>query len=451
VGGVVEEDEALLSEVANLVEKPTAVRGTYDDVFLELPEQVLISVMKRHQRAFPVQRGDSLLPYFILVRNGGEEHLDIVTRGNEQVIGARFADAAYFIRRDLEHPLESFIPRLDTLTFQTELGSMLDKTRRVERLTGILAKDLELGSEEKKIALRAAQLSKADLVSYMVVEMTSLQGEMGREYAKHQGEPESVAQAILDHYLPRFAGDRMPSSIPGLIIGIADRMDTLVGLFAAGIQPTGARDPFAMRRTAIGLIQNLIAHEVRFDLHRGLKLAAEGLPIEASEEEIQASVDFIVAREQGHFLREGYRHDAVESVLAAQGYDPAGAAQALEALEKWRARQDWDEILQAYARCARITRAEKEIYTVDPKRFVEKGERSLFKELGWAEKATRESGSVDDFFSAFTPLIPIITTFFEDILVMADEKELRDNRLGLLQRIVALAVGVMDLSRLEGF
>ncbi len=377
--------------------------------------------------------------------------MDIVTRGNEQVIGARFADAAYFIRRDLEHPLESYLPRLDTLTFQAQLGSMLDKTERVEQLTKILAKDLGLKSGHKKIALRAARLSKADLVTQMVIEMTSLQGEMGREYARHSGEPEGVAQAILEHYLPRFAGDRMPTSIAGLVVGIADRLDTLVGLFAAGIQPTGARDPYAMRRTAIGLVQILISHELRFDLRRGLAIAAEGLPIQATEKDIQASMDFIATRQQVHFLGEGYSHDAVESVLAAQAYDPAGAARALAALETWRSREDWNEILQAYARCARITRAEKEIYALDPKLFVEEGERSLFKELERAEGAKRERGSVDDFLSAFVPVIPVITTFFEDVLVMTEEEELRNNRLGLLQRIVALANDVLDLSKLEGF
>ena len=451
VKGALEGETDLLAEVANLVEKPTALRGEFETKFLALPMPVLISVMKKHQRYFPVEKEGALLPYFIAVRNGGEEHLDIVTRGNEHVIRARFADADYFFRRDLEKPLEEYLPRLSTLTFQADLGSMLEKTERIERLVELLADQLELKAEEKKTAVRAAHLAKADLATLMVIEMTSLQGEMGGEYALRSGETAEVAQAIREHYLPRFQGDRMPESDAGYIVGLADRLDSLMGLFAAGIQPSGASDPFAMRRIAIGLVQLLISKQIRFDLSEGLMMAAGGLPLDASKEHLQSCLDFVVARLEMLLRSEGAAHDAVDAVLAAQGRDPAGAAAAVEELDQYRQRKDWDEILQAYARCVRITRDLDVVYSANPDKLIESAEKSLFDELQTAEKKSQEPGSVVDFFEAFIPMIPAISLFFDEVLVMADDEELRCNRLGLLQRIVALADGVLDLSKLEGF
>jgi glycyl-tRNA synthetase len=451
VKGKVVEDPNLLVEVTNLVEKPTALRGSFDEVYLDLPAQVLASVMKKHQRCFPVERDDELLPYFITVRNGGAEHLDVVARGNEHVIQARFADAAYFIQSDLQHSLEDFLPRLDTMTFQAILGSMLDKVSRIERLTAILADEFSLSSKKKKTALRAAQLSKADLATQLVVEMTSLQGEMGREYAIRSREPKEVAEAILEHYLPRFAGDRLPETMAGLVVGIADRLDTLSGLFAAGLQPTGAKDPFALRRAAIGLVQIIMRHGIRLDLRKWINQASAGLPIEASNEAMERCMDFIVARQQAFLLSEGYSHDAVEAILAEQGHDPSGTLQAVEALDKWRAKDNWQSILQAYARCARITRDEAIVDRFQPDLLMEDGERTLHSAYEKAVGKSRSPGSVDDFFSTFTQMIPAINRFFDEVLVMTEDQKLRDNRLGLLQRIVALADSVMDLSKLEGF
>jgi len=273
VGGVCLEDPDLLAEVANLVEAPVAIRGSFDSSFLNLPHEVLVSVMKKHQRYFPVVSNaqastteskqvkailtrDSLLPYFIAVSNGGSKSLDIVTEGNEHVIRARFADADFFVREDLKKPLESYLPRLDTLIFQAKLGSMLDKTHRIISLVRDLSKIIGLSKNDTATAVRAAELCKADLATKMVVEMTALQGQMGGYYALQSGEPEEVAQAISDHYLPRFSGDRMSTSIPGLVVGIADRLDSLVGLFAADLAPSGNKDPFALRRTALGLVQS---------------------------------------------------------------------------------------------------------------------------------------------------------------------------------------------------
>ena len=450
VGGAVPPDAELLAEVANLVETPTALRGRFDETYLALPRQVLIAVMKKHQRTFPVEKDGRLLPYFIAVRNGGSEGLESVAHGNEQVIRARFADAAYFIRRDLEQPLEAFLPRLSSLTFQTRLGSMFDKSGRIEQLVTRLSDELGLSPEESKTAGRAAHLAKADLATQMVIEMTSLQGEMGREYALRAGETPEVAEAILEHHLPRFPGDRTPSSLAGLTVGLADRLDTLMGLFAIGMQPSGAKDPFALRRAAISLAQMLISHGLRYDLRRGLHRAALGLPLQVEPLAEAECLAFIVGRLRG-LLEPNHRYDVVEAALAAQGHDPAGAAQAVEALEAWVARPDWPATLQAYARCVRITRDQEETYPVDPGRLLEPAEKELYAALAAAEATERRPGAVDDFLGALQPMIPAISRFFEDVLVMADDPALRANRLGLLQRLASLSDGVADLSRLEGF
>ncbi|RPI84007.1 MAG: glycine--tRNA ligase subunit beta [Chloroflexi bacterium] len=457
-GGSIRSDPGLLAEVNNLVEAPAVLHGSFDRSYLDLPGEVLISVMKKHQRYFPVYQRQTaseqeakLLPYFIAVRNGDHEGMDLVIEGNDHVIRARFADAAFFIKDDLKRPLESYLPRLGTLMFQVKLGSMLDKTNRIVSLVDELSPQIGLAEEADDVAHRAAELCKADLATKMVVEMTSLQGIIGRYYALHSGEAEAVAQAIFEYYLPRTSGDILPSSRTSLLVGIADRLDTLMGLFAAGMAPTGAKDPFAQRRAALGLVQGLIGLDVYFDLRLGLDAAANTLPIQSSPESKAACLEFIVERLRNLLLENGKRHSVVDAVLEEQGYNPARAAAAVDELEKWVVRPDWHTILPAYARCVRITRDQKQVYEVKPDAFVEPAEKDLYAALQKAEAVERSPSSVDDLLNAFMPMIPAIDRFFEEVLVMTEEAELRSNRLGMLQRIAALADGVADLSKLEGF
>ncbi|GAP09735.1 glycyl-tRNA synthetase, tetrameric type, beta subunit [Bellilinea caldifistulae] len=445
-------DENLLDEVTGLVEAPAALRGSFDEAHLQLPAEVLISVMKKYQRYFPVYKTDgSLLPYFIVIRNGDERFKEVVVDGNEQVIRARFADAAFFIQEDLKQPLEAFLPRLHTLTFQVKLGSMLDKTQRIERLVEQLISTVGLKDEQAAAARRAAHLCKADLVTNMVIEMTSLQGLMGRYYALHSGESPAVAQAIFESYLPRYAGDDYPQSPAGLLVGMADRLDTLAGLFAAGLAPSGTKDPFAQRRAALGLVQNLIHWNLDFDLRAGLQAAAKGLPIPASPESLQTCLEFIIGRLQSYLLEEGYRYDVIAAVLAEQGHNPAAAFRAVQQLQQWVQREDWNRILPAYARCVRITRDQQETFSIEPDALVEDAEKALLSALLQAETTPRRSGSVEDFFNVFLPMIPVINHFFDEVLVMSEDAVQRANRLGMLQRIAGLARGVADFSRLEGF
>ncbi len=451
VGGQAASDPALLLEVADLVEAPDGVRGSFDPDHLALPREVLISVMKKHQRYFPVEREGALLPYFIAITNGKKDGKDLVIEGNEHVLRARFADAAFFFNEDQKQPLEAYLPRLATLTFQAELGTMLDKTNRLHELVQDLAMQLGFDAETTVVARRAAQLCKADLVTRMVIEMTSLQGVMGRYYALHSGEPEPVATAILEHYLPRTAGDQAPKTLAGLAVGLADRLDTLVGLFAAGLVPSGARDPFGLRRAALGIVGNLIEWDLDFDLRAGLAAAGRHLPIPLTADGVEACLNFIIERLRNYLLERGYRYDVVDAILAAQGANPARAVRGVKALTMWVARADWGSILPAYARCVRITRDQAERFAVDVDLFVEPMEKDLYESLLMAESTPRAAGSVDDFLTAFLPMIPAINRFFDEVLVMTEAEDLRRNRLGMLQRIASLAEGVADMSRLEGF
>jgi glycyl-tRNA synthetase len=447
-------DADLLAEVNNLVEAPTALMGAFDEKHLNLPTEVLVSVMKKHQRYFPLRKANGeLLARFITIRNGDRQHLDSVTFGNEQVVQARFADANFFISQDLQHKLEDLLPRLKTLTFHLKLGSMLDKTRRIQQITKNLAEPLQLSGDEKQTALRAAELCKTDLVSHMVTEMTSLQGIMGRYYALKSGENAAVGLAIEEHYYPRFSGDHSPTSRAGLAVGLADRLDSLAGLFAVGNAPTGTKDPFGLRRAAIGLVQNLIGAGIDFDLRRGLVFAAEALvgTVEFQAEKQKECLMFIIGRLENLLLDQQYAHDAVAAILAEQGHTPFLAFQAIQQLSAQIKEKDWISILPAYARCVRITRDLKSTYALHPETLSEPAEKELADGLLKAKGQTHRAGSVDDFLKAFKPLIPAINQFFDKVMVMVKDESVRQNRLALLQEIANLAAGVADFSKLEGF
>lgn len=447
-----EQDSSLLNEVANLVEAPTALLGNFSKEHLALPPEVLVGVMKKHQRYFPVKDGlGKLMAHFITIRNGGSQHLDIVANGNEEVIEARFADASFFMREDNKHSIDEFIPRLDTLVFHPKLGSMLDKIGRIEKLTEILAKQLKLSEIDKSTALEAARLCKADLVTKMVVEMTALQGVIGRYYAIKSGKDALAAQAIEEHYYPRFAGDSSPASMPGLVVGLADRLDSLAGLFSVGMAPSGTKDPFGLRRAAIGLIQNLVDKGISLDLRESLKAASSLLPVPLNMELQQACLDFIFGRFENLLLEEGYRTDVVRAVLAEQAHNPAAAVADVKTLTQWTKRDDWNEILPSFARCVRITRDLKEKYSFDEKKLVETQERDLYNASEKVRKALGSDGTINGFVTSFVQIVPIINNFFETILVMDKDQAVRENRLALLQEIAGFTKGKADFSKLEGF
>jgi len=299
---------------------------------------------------------------------------------------------------------------------------------------------------------RAANLCKADLATQMVVEMTSLQGVMGREYARCSGEPEAVAEAIYEHHLPRYADDALPRAMPGIALALADRLDSLVGLFAVGLKPTGTKDPFALRRAASGVVQILLGNELRFDLGVAVARAAKRLPVPADAQVRADALDYIVQRLRGALLDEGLRYDVVDAVLVERGYDPYWAAQTARALNEWVARPDWQDLLNAYARCVRIVRDQETRYEVDPERFVESASKVLYKAVQDARASIpEEDPPIDDVLEAILGIVPEINVFFDEVLVMDPDPEVRQNRLGLVQSVSALIDGAADLSKLEGF
>ena len=450
VDGTIAADAGLLAEVANLVECPTAFLGSFEEAYLELPQEVLVSVMKKHQRYFPVWRAGRLLPFFVGVRNGDATSLAQVVEGNEHVIRARFADASYFVRDDLRHDLAGFRSRLARLTFHEQLGSMLDKSARVETIVERLAPLLQLVSE-LPVALRAAHLCKADLASRMVVEMTALQGVMGRAYALRAGEPPAVAQAIEQHYWPQAAGDPLPESAAAAAVALADRLDTLCGLFALGLVPTGSADPFGLRRAALGVVQILLGRTQALDLRSALAVCAACQPLAVGAAAQQDALAFIAGRLRGVLLEAGHRHDVVEAVLAAKAHDPYAAQQAAAQLSAWLVRAEWAPLLEAFARCARMTRELDGTTPVLPAALQHAAEQDLWRGLQAAEAACAQHSSVDGLLRALQPLAPLVVKFFEDVLVMDEDAAVRSNRLGLLQRVAALGSGIADLSKLEGF
>ena len=453
IGGVASDDPDLLDEVTDLVEAPHALCGRFEEARLSLPREVLISVMKKHQRYFPVfdERG-ALKPHFITVSNGAPGDPARVVKGNENVIRARYADAEFFYRDDTSKKLADFLPRLDTLTFQEKLGSMRDKTRRIEKLVGDLADALGLEEEDKRTARRAAKLCKADLATSMVVEMTSLQGVMGRYYALSSGEPEAVARAIEDHYHPRFPGDALPQTRPGVAVSIADRLDSLAGLFGAGIAPRSNADPYGLRRDALGLLATLIGHDIHFSLRDGLSAAARHLPIVVGPEALDAAFDFIIRRLEVALRDEGLRHDAISAAIAARLDDPHQIQRIASAFSAQIQSDHWRDILHAHARCKRIVRDLSKRHPLDPDVDPEEASRALHNAYLTARRTMdAASDKLAALIQVMTDLRDPINRFFEDVLIMADDPALCQSRLALAQHIAALPDGIVDLSAFEGF
>ncbi|MEZ4637464.1 MAG: glycine--tRNA ligase subunit beta [Caldilineaceae bacterium] len=457
VKGQSPQDPGLLDEVTDLVESPTPVLGSFEATYLDLPKPVLIGVMKKHQRYFPVEAADSdgeqLMPYFVTIANADTlAHEDVVRRGNEGVIRARYADAAYFYRHDTAQPLANFTPRLDTLTFHVKLGSMLDKVHRLEKLAPQIVEMLGASVAEKETAAQAAALCKSDLVTSMVVEMTSLQGVMGEIYARKSGESADVAQAIREHYLPRFAGDANPDTLPGLALSLADKLDSLAGLFGVGVQPSGSADPFGLRRAGLGIVNNLLAAHADFSVDAALKLAASHFSVDISEQALNEAAEFITRRLQGVLLEMGYANDVVEAVLAVRGNNPFLAERACAALSAMVAQPDWSATFTAYARCARIVRTIEADLPLNAAAYETDSERALDSAYRQAASLVHDGAEpASALAEALVLLQAPINAFFEAVLVNAEDADVRAARQALVQHIARLPQQIADLSKLQGF
>ena len=454
-GGTAEITPNLLEEVLYLVEYPTALAGSFEDKYLALPPDAVITPMRDHQRYFPVKSADGkLLPLFLTVRNGGKEYLETVQHGNERVLRARLADAQFFFDEDRKKSLAEHLEKLKTVVFQEGLGTVYDKSLRLEKLAGKIADAIDANDAEKKAAMRAALLSKADLVTGMVTEFTELQGVMGKEYARLDGEGEDVALAIDEHYMPRFAGDAQPKTRAGLVVSLADKMDNIVATFSRGLIPTGSQDPFALRRQALGMVHSIIEAGVAISLHDLVDWTMDLLKITdaAVREKMQADVaDFMRLRLKNVLAEEGIRYDIADAVLGNVD-DVRRVLLAAKAVREQLAAPGMSDAVQAFVRVANLAaKAEKGEVHVDAALFETDEEKELMKAYTSARSAAESLIEAHDFVGViddFKDLAEPINAFFDAVMVMADDEKIRRNRLSLLKGIDDLLREVADFSKI---
>lgn len=452
-GGRAEITDDLLEEVLYLVEYPTALCGRFEEKYLQLPPEAVITPMRDHQRYFPVKDdAGKLLPLFITVRNGGKEYLETVQHGNERVLRARLADAQFFFDEDRKKSLEEHRDKLKTVVFQQGLGTMYEKTERLAQLADFIAD--EIGADEKahKHARRAALLSKADLVTGMVTEFTELQGIMGREYAKLDGECEKVAIAIDEHYMPRFAGDAQPQTTAGRIVSTADKIDTIVGTFHLGKIPTGSQDPFALRRQALGLVHMVIEAKYHLSISRLVAKAMDLYGITEAEEraKMQADVaEFLRLRLRNVLEVEQIRYDAVDAVLGDVD-DIYNVLLRARAVTAFTGQKDAARSMQAFVRVANIAR-KNAAETIYPERFHMAEEKALYQAYTSTKSAVESLVSGEDFegaIDALTELVAPIDAFFDNVMVMDKDETIRENRLALLRSVDAVIRDVADFTKI---
>lgn len=456
-GGLVKPDEDLLSELVYILEYPTALLGSFDAKYLEIPEELVVTPMREHQRYFPVYdaTGQRLLPHFITVRNGNSDHLDIVRAGNEKVLAARLADAAFFWQEDCSHPLADNLPRLEHIVFHEKLGTLDAKVRRIKTLAGHIAAKLVFNEDDRRDTERAAELLKCDLVSNAVYEFTELQGIMGEYYARHDGETPQVAAAIREHYLPRFAGDALPQTKAGIALALADRLDSLVGFFAQGMIPTGSQDPYALRRAAIGVMQILLQNKLGLNLLWLCQKAYalyEGIALECDEQTtLEALASFFEQRLENILAEEGVPYDVVNAVSSLPLFCPLYNYQKAHALVDFRSDGEFAQLMAAYGRAANLLKNAQPAAEVQEQLLEENAEKKLFAALSAASSKVKSALALRDYLAALRVLAsvrPQMDDFFEEVMVMAESEELRGNRLALLQELVAMTAELGDLSAL---
>ncbi len=450
-GARAELPEKTLLEVTNLCELPTVLVGTFDEEFLEVPEEIIVDAMLMHQRYFPLYDGDSKLTNkFIIVSNGDPAQEAVIVDGNERVVAARLYDAKFFYDEDLKRPLEAYVERLDEVVFQETLGTMRAKTDRVARLAALLAEQAQVADDVAADVARAALLAKADLVTNAVIEFTSVQGVMGSYYAAAAGESPRVARAIAEHYRPRFAGDAVPSDEVGRLVALADKLDTICGLFAVGQAPTGSSDPFALRRAALGIIA-ILETGLPVSLSRAVDdalavYAEAGLDFDVAAVRAQV-IEFFTTREKVLLREEGAAADAIDAVLATGVAEPMVLAARVRALESARAAEadTFEDLAVAFARANNLRDPEAGT-ACDPSLFTAE-EAALAEAVDAAEASVAAALAADDYAAALAQLAALrapIDAFFEATMIMDEDLALRANRLRLLNRFVGVFASLAD-------
>lgn len=453
-GGEAEINEDLLEEVNYLVEWPTALCGKFEEKFLSLPKECIITPMREHQRYFPVlDEGGNLLNKFITVRNGGSEHLDIVTHGNERVLRARLSDAEFFFNEDRATKLEDRLEKLKTVSFQEGLGNMYDKSERLVKMAEMLRFAINTPVDEEELR-RCALLCKTDLVTGMVIEFTELQGVMGREYALLDGEKPEVATGIFEHYLPRFAGDALPATTIGRIVGIGDKLDNICATFSRGLAPTGSQDPYALRRQALGVINILLDANYHISLAKIIAGTLYLLDIKPEEtgKLVPQIMEFFKQRLRNLLMDQGIRYDVIDAVFAdKRNDDMVDLAVRCKALAAYVEAGNAEPLVQVSVRVSNLCKKIEKEVAISGALFKDESENKLHEVVAAVSKEIIPEIVLYDYaavLKAGEKVIEPVNTFFDNVMVMDEDENVKNNRLAMLEEVRGIVNAVGDLSLL---
>lgn len=452
LGGVADIEESLLEEVTSLVEYPNVLAAKFEERFLAVPAEALVYTMKGDQKYFPIYDKDGkLLPHFIFVSNINPEDPTAIIEGNEKVVRPRLTDAEFFFKTDLKQKLVDRLPRLETVLFQQQLGTLKDKTDRIEQLAGEIAK--QIGADEAK-AKRAGLLSKCDLMTNMVFEFTDTQGVMGMHYARHDGEDEEVAVALNEQYMPRFAGDELPKSLVASAVALADKFDTLTGIFGIGQAPKGSADPFALRRAALGALRIIVEKNLPLDLEDLVKKSAALFGDKLTNQNVVADVvDFMLGRFRAWYQDEGIAVDVIQAVLARRPTRPADFDARVRAVSHFRTLDSAEALAAANKRVANIlAKAEGDIGAIDVALCVEPAEQVLAQSVLSLAKEVQPLIAQGEYTAVLDKLAGLrqpVDNFFDNVMVNVEDAKLRQNRLAILNTLQGLFLQVADISLLQ--
>ena len=452
LGGVADIEESLLEEVTSLVEYPNVLAAKFEERFLEVPAEALVYTMKGDQKYFPIYDKDGkLLPHFIFVSNINPEDPTAIIEGNEKVVRPRLTDAEFFFKTDLKQKLVDRLPRLETVLFQQQLGTLKDKTDRIEQLAGEIAK--QIGADEAK-AKRAGLLSKCDLMTNMVFEFTDTQGVMGMHYARHDGEDEEVAVALNEQYMPRFAGDELPKSLVASAVALADKFDTLTGIFGIGQAPKGSADPFALRRAALGALRIIVEKNLPLDLEDLVKKSAALFGDKLTNQNVVADVvDFMLGRFRAWYQDEGIAVDVIQAVLARRPTRPADFDARVRAVSHFRTLDSAEALAAANKRVSNIlAKADAAIGEINLTACVEPAEKALAEAVLALRTEVQPLIAKGDYTAVLDKLANLrapVDSFFDNVMVNAEDPVLRQNRLAILNTLQGLFLQVADISVLQ--
>ena len=452
LGGVADIEESLLEEVTSLVEYPNVLAAKFEERFLAVPAEALVYTMKGDQKYFPIYDKDGkLLPHFIFVSNINPEDPTAIIEGNEKVVRPRLTDAEFFFKTDLKQKLVDRLPRLETVLFQQQLGTLKDKTDRIEQLAGEIAK--QIGADEAK-AKRAGLLSKCDLMTNMVFEFTDTQGVMGMHYARHDGEDEEVAVALNEQYMPRFAGDELPKSLVASAVALADKFDTLTGIFGIGQAPKGSADPFALRRAALGALRIIVEKNLPLDLEDLVKKSAALFGDKLTNQNVVADVvDFMLGRFRAWYQDEGIAVDVIQAVLARRPTRPADFDARVRAVSHFRTLDSAEALAAANKRVSNIlAKADAAIGEINLTACVEPAEKALAEAVLALRTEVQPLIAQGDYTAVLDKLANLrapVDSFFDNVMVNAEDPALRQNRLAILNTLQGLFLQVADISLLQ--